>query len=438
MGSFDRFIELISHGNYDEVIELIDNDPNPTERLLLFKSEALIYNGSFDIAYQLVKPFTQSEDLLIKVDAIRQKSLIHWSLGEFNQAIELIERAYDLLANLDETKLDDLSIKAHVLHMYGTICQSTGQLDQSLSFLKQSLSISEDLGNQHRIAATLANLAIVHSYMGDQEKTLENYNSALIILKDLGKSGDEALVLGLLGETYWELGKKAEAIKYKIKSLDILREFKNYYRIADSLYVLINFLLLFNRNELANSYYNELVKVNKSSDAYNIDIMTRFAEGLILKFSPRVKQKIIAQGIFEDLLEEELDFEIRSEILLHLSDLLIDELRTYSEPEVLVELNSLYNQIYQMASNQNNRYLSTEALILKAKMEIINTNFTEADRIFEEASLLAEKHAFDFLKDKAELERKLLQEDLVLWQTLLSKGASIKERIDQSKIRDYL
>lgn len=438
MGLADRFIELISHGNYDEVIQLIDNDPNPPERILLYKSEALIYNGSFDVADQIVYPLIKSETFLIKIDAMRQKSLIHWSLGELDQANALIHKAFLSLSKLNNSISDDLSVKAHVLHTYGTICQSTGQLNESLNFLEQSLSISEDLGSQNRIAATLANLAIVYSYKGDQNKTLENYKRALVILKDLGKKGDEALVLGLLGETYWELGKKSEAIEYKINSLDILRELGNSYRIADSLAVLINFLVLYNQINLAKTYYKELVKLNKSSTASNIDFMTRFSEGLILKFSPRVKQKIIAQEIFEELLHEELDFEIRSEILLHLSDLLIDELRTYSEPAVLLELSSLYIQIFEMASRQDNRYLSVEALILNAKIELINTNFTKADKIFEDASTLAEKHGYDLLKNKAELERKQLQEDIVSWQTLLSKGASIKERIDKSKIRDYL
>ena len=243
MGSVDRFKELISQGNYNEVLELFDNHANPPERLLLFKSEALIYNGNFELAEQLVSTLAKSKSSLIKVDAMRQKSLIHWSLGELDQASTLIQDTYLLLSNLDETISDDLNVRAHVLHTYGTICQSRGQLNDSLLFLEESLSISINLENQDRIAATLANLAIVYSYKGDQEKTLENYNRALDILSGLGKKGDEALVLGLLGETYWELGKKREAIDYKIKSLDILRELGNSYRTADSLAVLINFLV---------------------------------------------------------------------------------------------------------------------------------------------------------------------------------------------------
>ncbi|MHA2029442.1 MAG: tetratricopeptide repeat protein, partial [Candidatus Kariarchaeaceae archaeon] len=405
MGSWADYHDLIAHGKYDAVIEAVNKISNPPERLLLLKCESLIYKGLFDDATPIIVNLLQSEVPIVKIDAIRQQSLIHWSLGELLQSSGSINKAYNLLSQLDRNNPDDQSVRAHVLHMYGTVCQNMGQLDDSLNYLTDSLKISEELGNRHRIAATLANLAIVYSYKGNQEKTLENYLNALTLLQDLGKQGDEALVLGLLGETYWELGEQSVAIDYKIKSLDILRELKNNYRTADALQVVINFLVIYDRLDNAKMYFAELVDINNSSNAQNINFMTRFCEGLILKFSPRVKQKIIAQEIFEELLEEELDFEMRSEILLHLSDLLIDELRTYSEPAVLLELNKLNTQIYQMAKSQNNQYLAVEALILKAKMEIISTNFTEADKLFEDASVLADKHGYDFLKDKAELER---------------------------------
>jgi tetratricopeptide (TPR) repeat protein len=438
MGIYVEYHNLISRGQYDTVIETINKISHPPERLLLLKCEALIYKGQFEDAIPIIEKLSQSDTVVIKIDALRQQSLIHWSLGELLQSSGTINQAYNLLNELNKTNLDDLGVRAHVLHMCGTVCQNMGQLDDSLNYLLESLRISEKLDNKNRIAATLANLAIVYSYKGDQEKTLENYNNALKLLRELGKQDDEALVLGLLGETYWELGDQNRAIIFKVQSLDILRELKNNYRTADALQVLISFLVLHNRLDEAKMYYKELDEINNSTDAYNINFMTRFCEGLILKFSSRVKQKIIAQEIFEELLQEELDFEMRSEILLHLSDLLIDELRTYSEPEVLLELNKLNTQIYQMAKSQNNQYLAVEALILKAKMELINTNFTEADTLFENAGLLADKHGYDILKDKADHERKQLQDDLVSWQTLLSKGATIKERIDRSKIRDYL
>ncbi|OLS19421.1 MAG: Photosystem I assembly protein Ycf3 [Candidatus Heimdallarchaeota archaeon LC_2] len=438
MNSINEFQVLISKGQYSEIINKIDNLKDPSDRELLFKSEALIYEGSFDNSLQIINKVINKEDLSIRIEAIRQKSLVHWSLGELNQAISVIQTAINLIPILKPDTIEKRALKAHVYHSYGTFCQSMGRLDDALQYLEDSLVISKETNYKHRIAATSANLGITFSYKGEKTKTLEYYNQALLILQELGSTSEQALVHGLIGETYWEYGVPDKAIIHVKLSLDILRETKNYYRIADALYVLIDILVLNNMMESAKEYYEDLVEINSNSDANNIRFMTRYSEALILKFSNRMKQKSAAQEIFEQLLLEELDFEIWNNIVLHLSDLLLDELRIYSDPEVLSELTRLSDQRYRRAQNQNNKYLEVEALILMGKMELINTNFKTADELFARASEIAKYNGQEILVESANSERKKLEDDIKMWEELLIKGSSIKERIEQSKIRNYL
>lgn len=436
--SEEYFYELLSHGRYDEIIEIISNIDNISDRLVLFKTESLIYLGKFDDAKHLVNGLIDSEFQLVRVDATRQMALIFWSLGELSKAENWIKQAQDLTYNLNPDHRKDKIIKAHVLHTYGTICQSLGKLDESQNHLLESLQISTETNNKDRIAATLANLGIVASYKGQQNQTFEYYNRALSILRELDKSGDEALVLSLLADSYWENGNVEEGISQKMNALAILQRNNNFYRIVDTLMELIHFLVLSDRLEEAQRYFDQMVEINYKTKAKSITLMMRFSEALILKFSPRIREKTKALDIFEELLTEELDFEMKSQCVLHLCDLLIDELRIYSEPLVFDELTKLSNQVYHMAQNQKNMYLTVETLILKGKLELINSNFKEAEHIFENAAILANEKGFDFLTEKANLEIAQIQENIEVWMELVSKGSTFKERIERSKIQDYI
>ncbi len=432
------FYDLLSHGKYDDIIDIISNIEKVPDRLLLFKSEALIYLGHFDAAKTIVNSLVISDAPLIQVDSTRQIALINWSLGKLSKAETWITKAQEHTFKLNLNELQDKIVKAHVSHTFGTICQSIGRLDESQNHLLESLQISTEINNKARIAATLANLGIVASYKGQQNQTFEYYNKALTILRELGKSGDEALVLSLLADSYWENGNADEGINKKMDALKILQQNNNYYRIVDTIMELIHFLVISNRLSEAQNYYDEIVKINYKVKTKNIILMMRFSEALILKFSPRIREKTKALDIFEELLTEELDFEMRSQCVLHLCDLLIDELRIYSEPLVFDELTKLSNQVYQMAQDQKNLFLTVETLILKGKLELINSNFSKAEKIFENAAILANEKGFDFLTEKANLEIKQIQENIEEWMDLVAKGSTFKERIERSKIQDYI
>lgn len=159
----------------------------------------------------------------------------------------------------------------------------------------------------------------------------------------------------------------------------------------------------------------------------------------MLKFSPRGIQKYQSQRLFNELiLDLNLNIPFKNECRLHLMDLLLDELNHYSNDEVLTEIVILISEIYETAQEQHAIPLAVEALILKSKIEIINTNFELANKLLDQAVILAEERGYKQLLDRVLNEQHQMQENFDDWEEKIRKSAPLKERMERSKIRDYL
>ncbi|MFX0115581.1 MAG: hypothetical protein ACFFB3_13615 [Candidatus Hodarchaeota archaeon] len=78
------------------------------------------------------------------------------------------------------------------------------------------------------------------------------------------------------------------------------------------------------------------------------------------------------------------------------------------------------------------------SLMLQAKLAMVEGDLEKANSLLENTQKLSSEKKLGNLLRKAEHELSVLQEELDKWEELSRRNASIKERVEQARLGDYL
>lgn len=433
------FDKMISQGEYDEVIRVVNRQSKPSERELLYKTLALSYKGEYSEGTPLLEVLARSDNTLIRIEAIRQQSNYAWLSGELHESHKLAKQAFQLISTLDINTNKERRIKADVIHTLGTVLWYLNDYNRAEGMLTKSLDLYQELSNEVRMAASMVNLANIYENRGKPDQALSYFKRSLEIFERYGMTNNAAITISNFGEFEWDAGNMSAAITHLETNLKMIKPLGNQFRISESLKTLVYYHVYSGDLDAAKDYYDELVEINKLTDIKSIDTLTRYAEALVFKFQIRTKYKIKAQGIFEELLKDhELIFDLRFRITLELCELLTAELVSYGEEDVLIEIEGYVNGLYEIAqANQQFLYL-IDVLLLKSKLALLDSNFKAAHKLIVQAELSAAEKGLFLLQTKAEKHQKDLQNDFTKWENMIRDGSSLSQRLKQSHIHEYL
>ena len=145
------FDKMISQGDYDKVISLVNGQLKPSERELLFKTLALSYKGEYSEGTPLLETLAKSDNDLIKIEAIRQQSNYAWLSGELQDSYKLAQQAYQLIKPLDIITDKERRVKADVIHTLGTVLWYLNDYNRAEGMLTESLDLYQELSNEVRM-----------------------------------------------------------------------------------------------------------------------------------------------------------------------------------------------------------------------------------------------------------------------------------------------
>jgi predicted ATPase/tetratricopeptide (TPR) repeat protein len=134
-------------------------------------------------------------------------SAAHWSLGQWNEAMELANQAVALLPGLDPS-----AHAAAALRQQGRIRTDRGYLHRALSSLGGAREIYERLGNQSGISIIDGDMAGVFDRLGDLRKALSLLIEAEEMALGAGDEAQRALVLNRRGLALWHHGEAEAAL----------------------------------------------------------------------------------------------------------------------------------------------------------------------------------------------------------------------------------
>ncbi|MFX0116327.1 MAG: tetratricopeptide repeat protein, partial [Candidatus Hodarchaeota archaeon] len=329
---------------------------------------------------------------------------------------------------------------SYSLQWLGRIYFAKGDLDRALDYYQQQRPIVEDLGDKWALAAYSGHLGEVYLHRGEIDLAEECYQQLVILGHELGHKLFIASGHGSLGWIHWQKGALEQALAYLEENFRYCEEQGLNVAVGYCLYWLILVSLDKGSPGQTQQYLERLRSIHEQEDEKGLSQAYRLAQALVLKASPRIRDKARAQELLQQVAEEEeiVDFFIAQLAMLNLCELLLDEIKAYGEINVFQEANSLVGRLYSSAQAQHSLSLVVNSLILKAKFAMIKGDLIAAAKYLEQARLTAVEKNLGRLAEKATAEKKQLEAQYETWEQLIQRNAPFRERVELARVADYL
>ncbi len=192
----------------------------------LQKTRLLREKGKFDEAIQLLEEYLSS----LNVNQTNERIMC---LNEQSNCLrrqgKLLEAEICSQEALMISKKDNSNLKGQgdSLFSLGSIYLSKGAFDRAETFLQESFSLREQIGNKTDIVDSLNNLSAVYWYKGDFNQTEILLKKCLVLCEEIGNYQFIAKILNNLGEVNRQKGDLLNAEDFYKRSLSVNEEIEN-------------------------------------------------------------------------------------------------------------------------------------------------------------------------------------------------------------------
>lgn len=167
------------------------------------------------------------------VNALVYVALAYEKLGQFEQALEHYQQAWNLLL-----PTASLGKRAAVLYQIASCHQSLGRYQQSLDYFQQSLALWRQAGNQDAEAQTLVEIGNLHRLLGNPNEAVRHFSQARQLYRSLNQPDEEASALAIMGSVVLN---HREMLLYYEEALRIWEGLGNHRNQASMLDAIANF-----------------------------------------------------------------------------------------------------------------------------------------------------------------------------------------------------
>ena len=358
---------------------------------------------------------------------------VYQERGNLDLAIEYKQNAIQLLEEIGDQRNFAITLQ----HL-GEIYTSKGELSLAFEYAQRSLAIFEELGSKHSIAENLYFIGEIFKTKGDLDSALEFYEKSLILYREMGRPG--ALPLASMGEIFHAQEKYEQAFENYTQSLDAFDKMGyDLIEVRTLYYNLIKLSIDTNALDQAREFIKQIQEINEKEDNVVLKQICNVSEALLLKTSKRITNIAKAQKLLQQVAGEEIVFfELTVDAILNLCDLLLTELRTFGNEEVLSEVKNWSNKLLELAQKQNSYSLLAETYLLQSRLALLELDIQQSQNLLDQAKILAEENELQQLHTKILDEQFFLHEQSRKWQRLEGKKLSIKDRINLIQLEDLI
>jgi len=446
----------------------------------LIQAKKLYERGQFEEAFNIsVRVYQESQalnDNILIFDALIIKATIPIQLGNLETIPDLIIQAEKLLQTFSDESLEEIELKkADLLSIKGQYHYSNGELDKSVEFQKQILTIQENFGNKKNIAQTLSFIGDGLALAGNIDESLNYYKKSLILCEELDLKATKARIYIAFSGICWAYGNIERGIDYVNESLKIsekidhkpfiamaLNNLGSMYRtkgdldnametwersleIAEEInYNLMKVSLLDGiiqgaieggDHKKAKNYLQILKEIKEQEKTKQTNETYQLNKALVLKLSLRARDRADAEDVLKEIIKEEGTFmETKIIALLNLCDLLLTELQITGDTEILDELQQYISQLLNISEKIHSYIFMAETYLLQARLSLLTLNLKESKRFFTQARQIAEKWGFSQLSMKITKEKEEFLKQMNKWEKLKETDAPLNERMELAQL----
>jgi len=380
---------------------------------------------------------------------------------KFDQAYAYLQKSLEI-CEITGNNYQSAGIHRHL----GDLNLSKIDTDQALIHYQKSLEQYQQVGNIEAQRNNYLFLAKIYDERGNLDLALEHALKSLDIHITY-KFGQEQ-ILRIIASIYWKMGDLTRAQQILEQALEQAniwwkKNASNKSFIPSTTLVTLQYLfrlaLIQGNIDSGKDLFSQMQKIYNDHKVIienkpeRIRIYYRdsikLANALLLKQHTRIRFKIQAQEILTGIVKDS-NYSLRilhQPYMLHqpyvnatpaLCDLLLDELKLYGDTEVLTEIKDLIKQFNHFATANHLNPVVIEALILESKLSLIEGNIAKAGKLLDEALTITKEKKLKFSQHKVIEEKKELEANLDTWNSMVEQNASMYERINQSKLQNYL
>ena len=385
------------------------------------------------------------EDISYNKEMYNQLNNLGWLFrvqGKLDQALECFQKQLKIGQEIYNKKMVSWS-KFNIAYVYFY----KGELNQAADYAHESLNLFQEIKSDTGLSHVYTVIGSIHRGKGELDRSLDYYNRVVEIystaLKDQ-KAVPHAVCVGLrdLGIVYFHKNQVEKSIEYFKQAVEIHKSLCRYkntvydFEIAVSNFWLIN---LCNESGYPYPVENLIEEINQTVKNWPwLKILGQAAEALILKNNPRARDKIRAQQLLQELLDDQFDYEFEFAIQVNLCELLLDELKFYGEEEVIQEIQGLLSRISNIALNQRSITTLVNLYALQAKLALIEGDAEYSNHLLRRAESIANEKGFKLLTLKIKNQQNLLFDQLEEWKSLLARNSSLQKSVELHNLKEYL
>lgn len=190
----------LAESHYETTLHIFGQVGSEGERAKVYAdwSRAVHHRGQIERAINLAK---QALDLAEEAQDTRALAQVHNILGILASNQQKPEEAQhhleQSLALAEE--LNDMSIRIAVLNNLALVCKSYGEIKRAITLTQDALALCESQGDLHREAALYSNLADLFHEYGNAEVAMSYLKQSVSIFADIGEE------VGIMRPEIWKL-----------------------------------------------------------------------------------------------------------------------------------------------------------------------------------------------------------------------------------------
>ncbi|MCY3413317.1 MAG: tetratricopeptide repeat protein [Candidatus Heimdallarchaeota archaeon] len=477
--NYKKIKSMIYSGKIDEAKAMIGSfDKSPDTMILVIHITHDL--GEFAEQISLAKDLLNSESLTInqRLEALYLQAWGHHRKGTLEKAFSIANEGLSLLETLSaEEREHVMEQECLLMKALGSLEMERGNLDITLKYRERGLELAEKSGDKYLIAQAINSRATLSYYIGDYKIALEMFKQSFEISVDLNYPFGQLIAAVNCGEIYRRIGKYTDAIEYLNLNLSLSQRFNNSYGLGYGYWtlgkvytntgdyalakeMLTNAINLWgslgNSLHLANSLFAlgklrmkwqkkidfELQSLRELSIKENNPIISQayiLLQGLKLKLSPKLIDKGKSMELLQSIVQDTLIyFEFTYDASIHYCDLLLQEFMISNHHDSFDEAQGIVDTLLILTKDQNATVKIIEVLMLKSKLLMINGDMDEAGSVLNEAMSLSMQNNLDNYITQVKVEIKKLEVEIKNMTDKYDKHKSILEKMDNSKIFDYL
>ncbi len=454
----DAYIAMVGTmewiGEFDKGLTVIEQSENVLSTLIeetahiltQRKASVAYFKGRFlwktDKADKALEFFEKSLELWKEIDiktgiadSFRSIGNVFIDKNDNDRALEYYQKSLTLY----ETIGNKIGM-ALAFNNIGIIYKETGNFKRALEYFQQSLALCEEFDNKTLIFYPLYNIGAIYLHKGDFDRALECYQQCMIADEEVGNKYHMAKNFKAVGEIYRQKGDLELAVENYQQGLQLSEELNNNPLISKFLFMLISIAIERNQPVQAQEFLEKLELTKDQEENKWTNLYWRVSKALILKTSPKIRDKAQAQELFQRIIEDDIPetdtaFNMA---MLNLCELLLDEFKAFGEHVVFEEAEVLVQKYFTLAQKSSSFSVMVDALMLKAKFAMVKGNLTRALKFLEQAESIAEEYSLGRMIEKVTAERQQLEDQYDLWQNFIQTNVTFQTRLEQVRLSDYI